>query len=265
MGSEAKNVVQLPPADTYRDTCDQHGDFQGRINVILGREFKTGCPECSKIRQAEQAAAEREAEDRESRERLERKLGKAMIPARFIGKTFADYRATTDRQRRALTTCQDYAANFAEHLEAGRCLMLLGKPGTGKTHLAAAIANDLVRNTSALAVYRTLGGVLQLIKGSYDREAEYSEIDAFKALIKPHLLILDEVGATKSSEFELATIFAIINGRYEDMRPTVIVSNLPPKELPAAIGDRCVDRLRENGGIVVGFDWESARGGIHES
>ena len=75
-------------------------------------------------------------------------------------------------------------------------------------------------------------------------------------------VILDEIGASKEkpSDFELATLFTIINSRYEEMRPTVIVTNLPPKELPAAIGDRCVDRLRENGGIVLGFDWESARG-----
>jgi DNA replication protein DnaC len=45
----------------------------------------------------------------------------------------------------------------------------------------------------------------------------------------------------------------------------VIVSNLPPRELPAAMGERCTDRLRENGGIVLGFDWDSARGRIEAS
>ncbi|MCY1289833.1 chromosomal replication initiator protein DnaA [compost metagenome] len=260
MRSENSNVVELPTAGIYRDTCDKHGEFQGKIAEIMGRQFRSGCPECSRQRQAEEAAAEAESKARDARERLQRKLGAAMIPARFLDKTFENYSATTERQLKALSICREYSEHFGDHFDAGRCLMLLGKPGTGKTHLAAAIANDLVRNTSAMAVYRTVSGVLQHIKGSYDRDAEYSESDAFKSLVAPHLLILDEVGATKPTEFELATLFAIINGRYEEKLPTVVISNLPPKELPGAIGDRCVDRLREGGGIVVGFDWESARG-----
>ncbi|MFP5419898.1 MAG: ATP-binding protein [Gammaproteobacteria bacterium] len=262
MQSKKSNVVELPAADTYRDTCETHGEFTARLTEIMGRQFRSGCPECSKIRQAEQAAAESDAKSREVRERLERKLGKAMIPARFVDKDFENYEAKTDRQKKALLACSGYAHDFADHFKAGRCMMLLGKPGTGKTHLASAIANDLVRNTNATAVYRTLGGILQHIKGSYDRDAEYSEIEAFKSLITPSLLIIDEIGATKPTEFELATLFAIINGRYEEVRPTIIVSNLPPKDLGVALGDRCVDRLRENGGIVVGFDWASARGEV---
>lgn len=261
MASEKSNVVELPPAGAYRDTCEKHGEFQGKVAEIMGRQFRSGCPECSRARQAEEAAVEAEAKARGERDRLQRKLGSAMIPTRFAEKSFADYQAGTPKQQKALAVCQEYAEHFHEHFQAGRCLMLLGKPGTGKTHLGAAIANDIVRNTSALAVYRTVGGLLQYIKGSYDRDAEYTEAEAFKSLVTPHLLVLDEVGATKPTEFELATLFAIINGRYEELRPTVVISNLPPKELPSAIGDRCVDRLREGGGIVVGFDWESARGG----
>ncbi|SDK39659.1 phage DNA replication protein (predicted replicative helicase loader) [Pseudomonas delhiensis] len=260
MASEKSNVVELPGPMTYRDTCEKHGEYQGKITEIMGRQFKSGCAKCSEERRAAEAAAEIEAKAREDRERLQRKLGSAMIPTRFADKTFENYAANTPRQQKALNACRDYADRFPEHYDAGRCLMLLGRPGTGKTHLGAAIANDIIHRSSALAVYRTVGGVLQYIKGSYDRDAEYTEVEAFKSLISPHLLILDEVGATKPTEFELATLFAIINGRYEEKLPTVVISNLPPKELPEAIGDRCVDRLREGGGIVVGFDWESARG-----
>lgn len=260
MASKQSNVVELPPAGTYRDTCEKHGEFQGKVTELMGRQFRTGCPECSRERQAEEAAAEAETKARDERERLQRKLGSAMIPTRFADKSFADFQAATPKQQKALAVCQEYAEHFHDHFKAGRCLMLLGKPGTGKTHLGVAIANDIVRHTTALAVYRTVGGILQYIKGSYDRDADYTEVEAFKSLVTPHLLVLDEVGATKPTEFELATLFAIINGRYEEVRPTVVISNLPPKELPGAIGDRCVDRLREGGGIVVGFDWESARG-----
>ncbi|HEJ6180617.1 TPA: ATP-binding protein [Pseudomonas aeruginosa] len=260
MRSEKSNVVGLPMPGTYRDTCEKHGEYYGKITEIMGREFRSGCPECSKERRAAEAIAEVEAKAREERERLNRKLGSAMIPARFVEKSFDNYEAKTSRQQKALLACRDYADRFPEHFEAGRCLMLLGKPGTGKTHLGAAIANDLIRHTAATVVYRTVGSALQYIKGSYDRDASYTELEALKGLVSPSLLILDEIGATKPTEFELATLFAIINGRYEEKLPTVVISNLPPKELPGAIGERCVDRLREGGGIVVGFDWESARG-----
>ncbi|MNJ76306.1 DNA replication protein DnaC [compost metagenome] len=62
------------------------------------------------------------------------------------------------------------------------------------------------------------------------------------------------------SDFELTTLFSIINGRYEQLRPTVVISNLGADQLPVAMGERCVDRLREGNLIVVPFDWESQRG-----
>lgn len=253
----SENVVSLP--ETYQGTCEHHGEFTGTLSVIIGKTFRTGCPACAEIRKAKEAQEEIEAQARQERERIQRKLGAAMIPHRFVSKTFADYRADSDGQKKALSICKEYADNFREHFDEGRCLLLLGKPGTGKTHLAAAIANQLVTTTAATAIYRTVGGILQHIKGSFDRDSGYSEKQAFDSYSEASLLIIDEVGATKPTEFELATLFAIINARYEEQMPTVIISNLPPKSLPEALGERCVDRLREGGGIALTFDWQSAR------
>jgi len=251
------NVVSLP--ETFQGNCDQHGDFIGSVTVIFGKTFRTGCPKCADVRKAKEAQDEIDDQARQERDRIQKKLGAAMIPHRFVSKTFADYRAESEGQKKALSVCREYADNFRTHFDAGRCLLLLGKPGTGKTHLAAAIANQLVTTTAATAIYRTVGGILQHIKGSFDRESGYSEREAFDSYANAHLLIIDEVGATKPTEFELATLFQIINARYEELMPTVIISNLPPKSLPEALGERCVDRLREGGGIALTFDWQSAR------
>ena len=251
------NVVSLP--ETFQGNCDQHGDFIGSVTVIFGKTFRTGCPKCADVRKAKEAQDEIDDQARQERDRIQKKLGAAMIPHRFVSKTFADYRAESEGQKKALSVCREYADNFRTHFDAGRCLLLLGKPGTGKTHLAAAIANQLVTTTAATAIYRTVGGILQHIKGSFDRESGYSEREAFDSYANAHLLIIDEVGASKPTEFELATLFQIINARYEELMPTVIISNLPPKSLPEALGERCVDRLREGGGIALTFDWQSAR------
>lgn len=239
-------------------TCAEHGAY---ISITSRRQdAPSGCPACAEIRQREQDRADQDAAlAKQATDRLQRRLGGAMIPRRFVGKAFADYRAETPAQKKCLSTCEGYADNFAGHFAAGRCLLLLGKPGTGKTHLATAIAGRVIKRSGHTAVYRSVAGILQHVKGSYSHGAAYSEADAFASMVRPSLLVIDEVGATKPTEFEQATLFAIINARYEDQRPTIVVSNLMPEELPAILGERSVDRLREGGGIALVFDWQSVR------
>lgn len=236
--------------------CDKHGEFA----VIIRRQGQSGCPECAReARDAQDAAAQQEAHERMAAARLERKLGASLIPRRFMGKTFANYRAETDNQRQNLAGSKRYAANFRDHRAAGRCLVMTGTPGTGKTHLATAIAGAIMLSTGMTAVYRTVSGLLQFIKGSYSDKSDYTEAQAFASLVDPDLLIIDEVGATKPSEFELATLFNVINGRYEDQRPTIVISNLDFERLGEVLGERSVDRLREGRGIGLVFKGESER------
>ncbi|WP_411835648.1 ATP-binding protein [Pseudomonas chlororaphis subsp. aurantiaca] len=259
----ATSAPEHPPGTRVQPaTCDTHGQFEQKVFSVLGRELKTGCPECQRIRNEEEAARAQVQEAQAMRLRMAEKLGAALIPKRFVGKTFSGYIADTAEQQKALKTCVRYAAEFKQIAEAGRCLLLLGKPGTGKTHLSVAIANEIMAKSSATAVYRTIGSVLQAIRATYDHTSDQSESQILSSLISPSLLILDEIGVSKEkpSDFELTTLFSIINGRYEELRPTIIVSNLDARALATAIGDRCADRLREGGVIVVPFEWESQRG-----
>ncbi|MNI63073.1 DNA replication protein DnaC [compost metagenome] len=73
------------------------------------------------------------------------------------------------------------------------------------------------------------------------------------------LLVIDEVGAQKGSEYELGLLHEVIDRRYQLVRPTVVVSNLAANTLGQFIGVRALDRLRQNGGQAVGFSWSSMR------
>lgn len=232
--------------------CEKHGEYSAVI--LKSSSEPSGCPVC--------------ASDKREMEEFERKKwqfamvqkGSARIPKRFTEKSFADYRVDRPEQQIALDACVDYVDDFPKHKRDGRCMLLLGKVGTGKTHLAIAAVNFLIEECSVKAIYRTVGTVMSDIRATFSDRSGSSEAYIMAEIIGADLLALDEVGATKQSEFELATLFSIINGRYEQGRPTIIVSNLSPAELNDAIGVRCVDRIRENGCIGVAFDWESQRG-----
>lgn len=254
---EGSLVARIQPAD-----CEKHGAFEQKVTLLLGREFKSQCPECARIANTEREAAADAHRAYERRLAISRKLGDALIPKRFEKRTLANYNAENEGQRKALSFCRHYVKTIDAICETGRCMVLIGKPGTGKTHLGVAMANELLHKTSRTAVYRTVGSILQAIRATYDRHSERSEADILASLIDPDLLVLDEVGVSKEqpSDFELTTLFAIINGRYEQVRPTVVISNLDASQLAMAMGERCVDRLREGNLIVVPFDWESQRG-----
>ena len=146
--NSAQTIGQL--LDTSKDAlgevgkdCATHGAYTssgmrykiGRMN----REVWTPCPDCEEARLAGERQAEAEKAANAARQRLEALLEDAAIPRRFIGRTLQTYNAVTPEQKRALAVATDYAENFAQKAKRGDSLILLGAPGTGKSHLAAAM------------------------------------------------------------------------------------------------------------------------------
>ena len=111
-------------------------------------------------------------------------------------------------------------------------------------------------------LFTTVMRAIRSVKDTWGGGSGKSETQAIAALVYPDLLILDEVGVQFGSDTEKLILFDVLNERYEKRRPTLLLSNFGVDEVQAYLGDRIFDRLREDGGEAVPFDWESQRGKV---
>ena len=237
--------------------CEFHGAYESRN---LFRSFWSGCPQCGAEREA-QEKVERERKGRsEWLQAWQRKLGSAGIPERFRDRSLESFVAETDAQQRALDFALNYAKEFDAVLETGRSALFIGKPGTGKTHLAVGIGLHLMNRDSRSVLFSTVMRAIRSVKDTWSKDSEQSETDAIASLTDPDLLILDEVGVQVGSETEKLILFDVLNERYENRRPTLLLSNLDLGGVRTYLGERVFDRLREDGGEAIVFDWQSHRG-----
>lgn len=245
--------------------CPTHGPYTARLIRLLAdepeRTMQTKCPICTAEHRAKEEARRDAQVAADRRRRVEALLGRSGIPQRFVGRTFDGYAATEQGQRMALNVCRAYADRWPEKMAAGTSLVLTGSPGTGKTHLACAIGSHVVESHMGSVLFATVSAMLRAIKETYRKDSQRSEQDVIDRLIEPDLLIVDEVGVQVGSEHEKLLMFEVLNGRYQDMRPTILISNLSVDELEAFLGHRVMDRYRECGAVLA-FDWASHRGAI---
>lgn len=243
---------------TRPGACALHGEFLSRN--IFGKIW-SGCPGCAKDSQEKAREAEAAAAQELARKTWERRIGEAGIPERFRSRTLESFIVTTENQGKALEFATAYAAGFAEAMASGKSALFLGKPGTGKTHLAIGIGLEIMRQKETRSVYfTTVIRAIRRIKDTWSRGAAESESEAISDLTFPSLLILDEVGIQYGSDTEKMILFDVLNDRYENRKPTLLLSNLALDDVKAYLGERVFDRLREDGGEVVTFDWGSHRG-----
>ena len=238
--------------------CLEHGAYMAKVVQIMDKRIVQQCPKCqAKVTEAQNARAKAiEAEG--NRLRTETLLSQSGIPLRFKTKTLDGYDAKTEEQERALRIARAYVQDWTKISERGTCLIFTGNAGTGKTHLACAIATEVI-GQGASARFIAVIDALRLVKRSYDRTSSGTEDDAIAELVKPRLLILDEVGADYGTEHSKTILFDIINKRYENIKPTIVLTNLDAAALREYFGERIVDRLREGGGKLVTFTWVSHR------
>lgn len=134
-------------------------------------------------------------------------------------------------------------------------LYLTGPRGTGKTHMAAAMIREIMlskspqRNTSI--EWASAVDLLLKIRGSFQGGSDVSEEEIIDTYSICNLLVLDDLGAEKTTEWSLQTLYTIIDRRYREERQTIITSNLSLDELADKLDDRIASRLSELCRVVV--------------
>jgi DNA replication protein DnaC len=214
------------------------------------------CQKCEEERRRKDQETEKQ---RMHEEHIASLVRAACIPDRFFPKTLDDYKATTAGERDALSVAKNYGEEFADHLAAARCLVFCGSPGTGKTHLACAIAKSVAQSGRSTR-YFTVQELIRSIRATWQPGRLDSEETVLRRLRELDLLVLDEVGVQFGTEAERTQLTEVMDMRYRAMKPTLVVSNCTRSELKKYLGERIADRLRENDGKVVIFDWPSRRG-----
>lgn len=171
-------------------------------------------------KEAENAEQQREREDKQRRfDRAMRIVGQYHMKRKFTVRTFATWDPRPEAEA-AFQIAADYACNFKKYAKTGTGLYFEGPNGTGKTHLAAAIANQLIAEGIPV-ICKTSIGLLDDIKAAFDR----NEAEILRLLKSIDLLIIDDLGKEQCTEWSQTMLYSILNDRYEDMRPTCITTN----------------------------------------
>ena len=153
----------------------------------------------------------------------------------FADKTFANFDVNVSGTRAAFLAARDYARN------PSGWLYLLGKYGCGKTHLAAAVANEAVGR--GLTTYFAIApDLLDYLRAAYDPAAASSYDNRFEAIRTVPLLIIDDLGTENTTAWAREKLYQIFNHRYNYRLPTVITSNVELDSLDPRIASRICDQ-----------------------
>lgn len=164
------------------------------------------------------------AEEQELRkQKIESILGKSGIKKRYLSRTIDSFSVTAENKK-SFEVATDYIKNFREYFTQGKGLYLEGPCGTGKTHLAIAIALAII-NTGVPVICKTSIDILGDIKRCYKRNSEVTEEEVLEAYKTVDLLIIDDLGKEQVTEWSVPVLYSILNERYEALLPTIITTN----------------------------------------
>ena len=172
-------------------------------------------------------------------EKAQRLKERSNLGARFMNRTFANFDKRRDPQ--AFSSCSAYAERDGLFHDRRNSLLIFGGYGSGKTHLAASIANNLV-DKGIPCLFGTFSEHLEHIREEFDKDGHRQYLATMKSTA---MLVLDDLGKEKKTEWTDQILFDVINYRYEHLLPFVITTNLDENELGNYVGGAIYSRMCE--------------------
>lgn len=241
---EKLKEYQYPPIPEpqYCPYCNKKLGWKGLINPFDPKRIFSWCTvidcdceeylknkELKRIQEIEEAKRKEEVERKaEYQRKIEKLFEQSNISKRGLKRTFETFELN-DENTKVYAMAKKYVDSWEKYREEGTGLIFIGRYGTGKTHLAFAIANSLLIQGIPV-IYETFINLMEKLKESYsNNNLDYYEI--IKLYCECDLLIIDDLGKERLSEWVLEKLFQIVNTRYENMLPIIITTNYTEQEL----------------------------------
>lgn len=225
-----------PPPSTICKRCGQEAKPKF---IFIGWRQQEHCESCSKV-----VAEEREREQaiQERKTKVARLIETSGMRGIMRSMTFDLF--NQQRRGKIYEVAKQYAEDFTPQTDTG--LIFFGKAGTGKTHLAVAIARYIIEQKQIAARVARTVELLADIRQTFNEHDGYraeNEMELIRKFTSVSLLILDDLGAEKVSDWVCEVLYRVIDERWLEQRPIIVTTNFNLKELEERLGERVISRI----------------------
>ncbi|WP_269915333.1 ATP-binding protein [Acinetobacter sp. HY1485] len=245
MSAMPKFKIELEPTN---QVCSKHNE---PMLMMFGRPF---CKSCSN--EALQNSKFSTADFEHMRD--QKRFDNAMLPKRHTHCTFENYMTQHSGQKYAKQQFVSFYQDYLKDLK--RNGVIVGRTGTGKTHLACALARNLLSKKQNIRYITSEDMSNEIAKAWTDKSMNESTLIA--QFVACDLLILDEYGLHDQHETRLQLVHKVLYARYDACKPTMLISNFTKDQLKENLGDRLWSRFQQDKLTMIECDWEDMRSGV---
>lgn len=232
--------------------CKTHGEYISKGFVIpafgdrMPKLIWSGCNDCALDAERKEESLKKREEARNRQLRIEEKLRRSGIPKRFLGISLQKIVPRQEQQKIALYKAILFFEKIKSHPSEDFNVVFSGAPMSGKSHFAAAIALAVINNFGT-AFFASAKEIALMIRARWSDPNAIGEQEALKMLSMFDLLVIDDVGSTRLYKYELDSLYSVIDGRFNDLKPTIVTTIADKDGFKFAIGEHNYRRLCAGG------------------